>query len=75
MVAISCVFWALLKTNHEIMESSPQISFLVAGVQKAGTTALHSYLQSHPGLFLPDTKELHFFNNENIDWAKPNYES
>ncbi len=47
-------------------------SFLIAGVQKAGTTALHSYLSEHPSLFLPKQKELHFFD-QSADWKNPIY--
>ncbi|EED33953.1 sulfotransferase [gamma proteobacterium NOR5-3] len=32
------------------------------GAQRAGTTWLYECLREHPGVFLPDTKELHFFN-------------
>jgi Sulfotransferase family len=35
--------------------------FLVAGVPKAGTTALHAALSRHPGLFLSQVKEPKFF--------------
>ncbi len=35
--------------------------FLIAGVPKAGTTALHAALVPHPGLFLPAVKEPRFF--------------
>jgi hypothetical protein len=35
--------------------------FLVVGVPKAGTTALHAALSRHPGLFLPEIKEPKFF--------------
>lgn len=35
--------------------------FLVAGVPKAGTTALHAALSAHPGLFLSPIKEPKFF--------------
>jgi len=35
--------------------------FLVAGVPKAGTTALHAALSRHPGLYLPEVKEPKFF--------------
>jgi Sulfotransferase family len=35
--------------------------FLVAGVPKAGTTALHAALSRHPGLYLPEIKEPKFF--------------
>jgi hypothetical protein len=35
--------------------------FLVAGVPKAGTTALHAALSRHPGLYLSEIKEPKFF--------------
>jgi hypothetical protein len=35
--------------------------FLIAGVPKAGTTALYAALLRHPQLFLPQTKEPKFF--------------
>jgi hypothetical protein len=35
--------------------------FLIAGVPKAGTTALHAALQQHPDLFLSKIKEPKFF--------------
>jgi Sulfotransferase family len=38
--------------------------FLVAGVPKAGTTALHAALSRHPGLYLPPIKEPKFFLTE-----------
>lgn len=51
-----------------------RLGFLVAGVQKAGTTALFSYLARHPDLSSPRKKEIHFFDNEsNLDWARPDY--
>lgn len=36
--------------------------FLVIGAQKAGTTWLYENLRQHPDLFLPDEKELHYFD-------------
>jgi hypothetical protein len=39
----------------------PLPDFLIAGVPKAGTTALHAALAPHPGLFLPPVKEPKFF--------------
>ncbi len=36
--------------------------FLVIGAEKAGTTWLHTQLRSHEELFVPETKEIHFFN-------------
>ena len=51
-----------------------RLGFLVAGVQKAGTSALHDYLSELPGLQLPSAKELHFFDDERtVDWSSPDY--
>ena len=36
--------------------------FLGIGAQKSGTTWLHANLSRHPGIFLPETKELHYFD-------------
>lgn len=41
-----------------------KVNFLIGGVQKSGTTSLHSMLQSHSNVFLPVQKELHYFNSE-----------
>jgi hypothetical protein len=35
--------------------------FLVVGAAKSGTTSLYHYLKQHPGIFMPDIKEPHFF--------------
>lgn len=42
--------------------------FLGIGVPKAGTTWLHENLKMHPNVFLPDKKELHFFDQR---WHRP----
>lgn len=42
-----------------------KMNFVVAGAQKAGTTALHYFLEKHPAITLPDQQELHFFDDEN----------
>lgn len=55
------------------MTEPPQVSFLIAGVQKGGTTALFDYLQEQGGVGLPDEKELHFFDDEAQDWGAPDY--
>jgi hypothetical protein len=53
---------------------SGRVSFLVAGVQKGGTTALFDYLSELPQLELPAVKEAHFFDDEeSVDWATPDY--
>lgn len=51
----------------------PQVNFLIAGVQKGGTTALFDYLADYPDIALPQTKELHFFDDEAVDWTRPDY--
>jgi hypothetical protein len=49
-------------------------SFLCIGAQKAGTSWLFAQLQSHPGVWMPPVKEVHFFNHlfvpENRKWTK-----
>ncbi len=40
-------------------------NFLVIGAPKAGTSALYSYLQQHPQIFMSAVKEPHFFSFEN----------
>jgi len=42
-------------------------------MQKAGTTALDAFLRQHPGIAMPRRKEVHFFDNESINWAAPDY--
>ena len=55
-------------------DGEKRVGFLIAGVQKAGTTALFDYLTEVPGLELPSAKEAHFFDEEeNVDWAAPDY--
>ncbi len=49
---------------------SKRVNFILAGTQKAGTTALYHYLKNHPHIGMAKKKELHFFNNE-ITFAKP----
>ena len=45
------------------------VNFLLAGVQKSGTTLLASLLNQHSQILIPPDKELHFFDNETIDWG------
>ena len=56
------------------MSDEARISFLVAGVQKGGTTALFHYLDDLPGVQMAPAKEVHFFDDETgVDWARPDY--
>ena len=45
-------------------------NFLIIGAAKAGTTALHKYLQQHPQIYMTPTKETNFFafEGEEIDF-------
>lgn len=48
------------------------LDFVVIGAQKAGTTSLFQYLRRHDELFIPDRKELHFFDrndNYRMGWS------
>jgi len=48
-----------------------KVEFLIAGVQKGGTSALFDYLREVPGLQMPDVKEAHYFDDERVDWNAP----
>ena len=52
---------------------SGKVRVFGCGAQKAGTTTLFAYLCAHPALSAPSAKELHFFDDETVDWANPNY--
>ncbi len=39
-------------------------NFMIVGAQKAGTTALASFLSKHPDVFTMPEKEAHFFSND-----------
>jgi len=49
------------------------VSFLVAGAQKAGTTALYLYLAADPQFAMCRVKEPHFFDDETRDWRRDDY--
>jgi hypothetical protein len=38
--------------------------FFIVGAAKCGTTALYSYLENHPGIFMPRVKEPHYFYSD-----------
>jgi Sulfotransferase domain len=54
---------AMFRTKPRKVE---RLSFIVAGAQKSGTTALHYFLSRHPEIVLPGKQELHFFDNEEL---------
>lgn len=41
-----------------------KVAFVIAGTQKAGTTALDFYCRKHPSLIMAKDKEVHFFDND-----------
>ena len=38
--------------------------FFIVGAPKCGTTAMYAYLRDHPGIFLPERKELRYFGSD-----------
>lgn len=55
------------------MTKASLVNFVIAGVQKGGTTALFDYLSEEPGLSLSRIKEVHFFDDDGRDWRAPDY--
>lgn len=56
------------------MTASSRVKFLVAGVQKGGTTALFHYLDDLASVQMAPAKEIHFFDDETgVDWTNPDY--
>ena len=53
------------------MTHTPTVSFLIVGAQKGGTTALYDYLGDYRDVALSREKELHFFDDEAQNWARP----
>jgi hypothetical protein len=49
------------------------VNFFIVGTQKGGTSALDNYLRSYTRLQMAKTKEVHFFDNDQLDWSKPDY--
>lgn len=56
------------------MNVQENVSVFVCGAQKGGTTSLYAHFLEHPDLQDPDEKEIHFFDDETIDWHDPCYD-
>lgn len=60
-------------------KQKPVVDFLIAGVQKSGTTALAEFLRQHQQICMSKRKELHYFNSEaEVKWKykdHSNYEA
>lgn len=57
---------------------TPLPHFLVLGTQKGGTTSLHHLLSRHPGIYLPEVKEVHYFSQHDqqpLRWYADHYRS
>ena len=50
-----------------------RVDFIVGGVQKAGTTAIHDFLAQHPQIALLRDQALHFFDKEENFTGEPDY--
>lgn len=56
-----------MKAERESRTSGPRDAgrlptFLIIGAMRSGTTSLTNYLRPHPEVFMPEKKELHFFD-------------
>lgn len=51
----------------------PLPDFILAGAPKAGTSSLWNYIRQHPDVFMPEDKELFFFDfkyDRGVEWYK-----
>lgn len=51
-------------------------NFVGIGAQKSGTTTLYKMLKAHPEIYLPECKEVHYFDNnytKGISWYKKHF--
>lgn len=55
------------------MHGDARVDFFVAGVQKGGTSALDKMLRGHPLVQMARRKEVHFFDDDTMDWSSPDY--
>ena len=52
--------------------------FIGIGTQKGGTTTLHKLLNEHPQVYLPECKEVHYFDlnqDQSINWYKNHFKN
>ena len=52
--------------------------FIIVGAEKSGTSSLCYYLSEHPDIFIPRTKEIHYFENKDnfakgLDWYEKQF--
>ena len=63
-----------MKTDFFRRRKVDCVDFVVAGVQKAGTTAIHDFFAQHPEIALLRDQALHFFDQEENFIGKPDYQ-
>jgi hypothetical protein len=57
------------------MDSKIKPDFLIIGAEKSGTTWVYRCLKRHKNIFMPEVKEIHYFNESNSKLEKnENYE-
>lgn len=59
------------RTSAGVVGTLP--NFLIIGAQRSGSTALATHLRAHPEVFMPDRKELRFFD-DNFDRGREWYQ-
>ncbi len=67
------ISWRKLIGGEGAAADSPPVDFLIAGVQKGGTFSLYRLMEPHPDIRLSKSKEVHFFDDEEVDWSSPSY--
>lgn len=50
-----------------------KLDYIICGTQKGGTTALDRFLSQVDGIETAKIKEIHFFDNDNLNWENPDY--
>lgn len=54
----------------------PLPNFVISGAPKSGTSSLWSYVRQHPNIFMPDPKEIGFFDynyGKGIEWYREKF--
>jgi hypothetical protein len=54
----------------------PLPNFILAGAPKSGTSSLWSYIRQHPDVFMPEDKELFYFDfnyDRGVDWYRKQF--
>jgi hypothetical protein len=57
--------------SYKKMENSYKPNVLVAGFPKCGSTYLYHLLKQHPDIFIPEIKEINYFNKDHFFLSEP----